>query len=297
MKLFVNNLTVIDYSYLCEERGMVGESLIVDIELDGSLNDECMVLDFGLVKKQIKAVIDNEVDHKLLIPAQNKCISFNILEDSTQILLDRPEQLPIYLNCPHEAFALIDKDVVDENGIIEHLEAAIMQVLPENVTGLVLKLAAEPIFGAFYHYSHGLKKHDGNCQRIAHGHRSIIEIERNGEKDVSLEHYWALRWQDIYLITEEDMVTSDDITVPEALEALRHVPNLFSVAYDAPQGRFELMIPADVCEILNFDTTVEQLTHFVAHTLANENVGDEIGVIGYEGVDKGAMVSAKIEKQ
>lgn len=294
MKLFVNNLTVIDYSYLCAERGMVGESLIVDIELDGSLNDECMVLDFGLVKKQIKAVIDDEVDHKLLVPTQNDCISFNILEDSTQVLLDRPEQLPIYLNCPHQAFALIDKDIVDEQGIIEHLETAIMKVLPDNVTGLVLKLAPEPIFGAFYHYSHGLKKHDGNCQRIAHGHRSIIEIERNGEKDEALEHYWALRWQDIYLITEDDLVTPAEITVPEALEALRNVPNMHSVAYEAPQGRFELIIPADVCEVVDFDTTVEQLTHFIAHTLANENTGDEISVIGYEGVDKGAMVKATI---
>ena len=294
MKLFVNNLTVIDYSYLCEERGMVGESLIVDIELDGSLNDECMVLDFGLVKKQIKAVIDDEVDHKLLIPAQNKCISFNVLEETTQILLDRPEQLPMYLHCPHQAFALIDKDTVDEQGIIEHLEAVIMKVLPDNVTGLVLKLAPEPIFGPFYHYSHGLKKHDGNCQRIAHGHRSIIEIERNGEKAEDLELYWASRWSDIYLITEQDLVSPADITLPQPLEALRNVPNMHSVAYDAPQGRFELMIAQNVCEVVDFDTTVEQLTHFIAYTLATDNVGDEISVIGYEGVDKGAMAKAVI---
>ncbi len=294
MKLFVNNLTVIDYSYLCSERGMVGESLIVDIELDGSLNDECMVLDFGLVKKQIKAVIDDEVDHKLLVPVKNECISFNVLEEMTQILLDRPEQLPIYLNCPHQAFALIEKDIVDEEAIIAHLETVIMKVLPDNVTGLVLKLAPEPMFGPFYHYTHGLKKHDGNCQRIAHGHRSIVEIERNGEKAEDLELYWASRWSDIYLITEDDLTTPQDINVPEELEALRNVPNLYSVAYQAPQGRFELMIPENVCEVLDFDTTVEQLTHFIAHTLASDNKGDEISVIGYEGVDKGAMVTATI---
>ena len=152
------------------------------------------------------------------------------------------------------------------------------------------------MFGPFYHYSHGLKKHDGNCQRIAHGHRSIIEIERNGEKAEELEMYWASRWTDIYLITKEDLVTSNDITVPEELIALRDVPNMYSVAYQAPQGRFELMVPQDVCEVLDFDTTVEQLTHFVAHTLANDNIGDEISVIGYEGVDKGAMVSALVKK-
>ncbi len=291
MKLFVNNLTVIDYSYLCHERGMVGESLIVDIELDGTLNEECMVLDFGLVKKQIKAVIDFEVDHKLLIAATHSTISYNVVDDRTQILLDRPSELPIFLNCPHEAFALLDTDVIDEQSIIDHLTVAIKKVLPDNVTGLVLKLAAEPMFGPFYHYSHGLKKHDGNCQRIAHGHRSIIEIERNGEKAADLEEYWAQRWQDIYLITEQDMVTPQQITLPVELETLRNVGQLYWVAYDAPQGRFELVIPQNNCEILDFDTTVEQLTQFVAQTLANENQGDTISVIGYEGVDKGAMAA------
>ena len=186
---------------------------------------------------------------------------------------------------------LLDTDVIDEQSIIDHLTVAIKKVLPDNVTGLVLKLAAEPMFGPFYHYSHGLKKHDGNCQRIAHGHRSIIEIERNGEKAADLEEYWAQRWQDIYLITEEDMVTPQQITLPDELETLRNVGQLYWVAYDAPQGRFELVIPQNNCEILDFDTTVEQLTQFVAQTLANENQGDTISVIGYEGVDKGAMAA------
>ena len=68
MKLFVDNLTVIDCSYLHPHYGVLGESWICDLVLEGALDSQSMVMDFGQVKKQIKQAIDGWVDHCLLVP-------------------------------------------------------------------------------------------------------------------------------------------------------------------------------------------------------------------------------------
>ena len=91
MKLFVRDLTVIDSTYLDTLRGFVGDSYLVDVVLDGQLNEESMILDFGLVKKQIKTIIDTEVDHKLLVPVDSAKCSITEYAERTLINFELPK--------------------------------------------------------------------------------------------------------------------------------------------------------------------------------------------------------------
>ncbi len=291
MKLFVRDLTVIDSSYLCERRGMVGESWLVDIEMSGELNEMSMLLDFGRVKKLIKSIIDEEVDHKLLVPTECPLIHIETLDgDESTVDLLRPER-SIHLRCPTQGFAFIEAPQVDKDSVTRYLLAVLAKRLPDNIKDLSLTLRQEAITGAFYHYSHGLKKHDGNCQRIAHGHRSPIEIHVDGERDDELELNWAERWSDIYLGTEEDKVALTELALsPRANTQLGD--HHLGFKYVAPQGLFQLAIPAAEVEMIDTDTTVELLACYIAREV-KKMVGDKfVKIVAYEGVGKGAIAYA-----
>ncbi|ABV36422.1 conserved hypothetical protein [Shewanella sediminis HAW-EB3] len=286
MQLFVRDLTVIDFSYLCPIRGMVGESWTVDVLLDGGLDEQNMVLDFSKVKRTIKDTIDDIADHRLLIPTAYSEVRWQ--QQGDRVWMDfNSLQGDIHLACPQQAFALIPSEIIDFDSVNTFLQKALKEALPDNVDGIALTLRNEIHDAPYYHYSHGLRKHDGNCQRIAHGHRSPVNVFENGMAAPKWDEYWAERWKDIYLGSEEDVVSVGELTLsPQAKVSDK---THFGFHYQAPQGDFQLAMPKTRCEIIPHDTTVELLAEFMASTLVEKSPQSEFKVIAYEGIGKGAI--------
>jgi len=282
MILFVRDLTVIDFSYLHQQRGMLGESFIVDVELEGELDDTAMVFDFGKVKKVIKQAIDRLVDHKLAVAADCPRLSRSVNDDMVLVHYQSARGT-LQLACPAEAFAFVPGTEINEQTLAAYLTQQIKPLLPANVEKLTLNLRAEAISGFYYQYSHGLKKHDGNCQRIAHGHRSTIQIYADGMLAPRLNKSWSERWQDIYLGSVSDQVAAQE------LHFLTPVEGDLNFRYQAAQGWFELCIPAAHCELVPCDTTVECLADYIAGQLKAADNSKHYKVIAYEGVGKGAI--------
>jgi len=279
--LFVDNLTVIDFAYLDPTRGLVGESWIADVVLGGELDDQGMVFDFSNVKRTIKRVIDERVDHRLVIPRgyEGLCWDENEPDTFQWALTDGSE---IIHRSPDEAVVWLSSERVVPSAVARLLEHELQAVLPANVTSIEINLREEVIEGAYYHYVHGLKKHLGNCQRIAHGHRSPIRIDRNGYRDSELERKWASRWRDIYVGSEEDVVRRH---VGE--DGVRYV----TFEYEANQGEFALVMPEEGVSMLDTDTTVELIAAHIADKLKVDYPTDTIRVKAFEGVGKGAIAS------
>jgi 6-pyruvoyl-tetrahydropterin synthase len=280
--LFVHRLTVIDCSYLSPRRGLVGESWQVDLELDGTLDYQGMVVDFGEVKRSIKRHIDEHFDHRLLVPAGHRGLELGESAGGLQLAFETDEGDLIEHRSPRDAVRLIQCERLTPDGLAQTVADFLGPLLPDNVEAVRIRLRPETIDGAFYHYSHGLKHHDGNCQRIAHGHRSRLEILRNRQRATDIEQRWADGWRDIYIGNHEDLVG----------EPRRGGSAYYAFGYRAAQGQFGLTLPRDRCYLIDSESTVENIAQHIADTLKRDHPRDHFRVYAYEGVDKGAVGEA-----
>ena len=281
--LFVNCLTVIDSSLLDPQRGLLGQSWLLDVELEGSLDDQGMVLDFGEVKKQIKRCVDQEFDHKLLVPAAYSGCRIEERDECRVICFQLASGATIEHRGPLDACAPIDAECIDEATLAAAITCRLKPILPDNVHRVRLHLHTEEIQGACYQYSHGLKHHEGNCQRIAHGHRSRIQIFRDGERSPELESDWAQRWKESYLGTSADLKQ----------EFSRNGTVYYHFSYISRQGQFELILPKSACYLIDTDSTVENLAQHICTTLKREHPASALRVVAFEGVEKGSISECK----
>lgn len=279
MRLFVDNLTNVDFSYLHPVRGLLGETWLASTELIGVLDDQGMVCDFGIVKKTLRNWLDDEIDHRLLVPKQSP--NLTLTQQGSELDIEwrfgEQQQHVLKCRCPQSSVTLLDTAEITSASVSQWSIQQLLPLLPETLDDLLLDFNTEVIQGTFYHYSHGLKKHAGNCQRIAHGHRSKIGIQRNGQRDEQLEAQWAKHFEDIYIGTREDIVEETD----------SHI----RFAYQTNQGRFALEIPHHCCYLIDTDSTVEWIADHLAQQLKAATPSDQFTVKAYEGMGKGAIVS------
>jgi len=230
---------------------------MVSVELLGELDAQSMVFDFAEVKRVIKQWIDQHVDHKLLVPVDFDGCTLLADQDATSIEFATKKGEKIIHRSPHSALCLIKQSKVSRNNTATFIADSLRRVLPDNVSEVNIKLSQEDRRGAFYTYSHGLKKHDGNCQRIAHGHRSCIHIWKNGRRSRKLESQFAQRWLDIYLGSSEDV------------RDFQH--GRIDFAYTSAQGFFSLNLAEDRVHLMECDSTVECIAEHIVQLLETEH--------------------------
>ncbi|MCM2130361.1 6-carboxytetrahydropterin synthase [Larsenimonas rhizosphaerae] len=276
MTLFVNALTQLDASFWDNERGLVGASWHVDVTLDGELGDDGMLFDFGEVKPWVKRHIDGESDHTLLVPTLAPGVV--VSECAEGLCVQTTHPWPMEVRAPRQAFTLLPWPAITTARLGEYISEQLMKRPPARVTAIDIHLAEEQIDSAHYTYTHGLKQHAGNCQRIAHGHRSRFYVWRDGELDNELSLQWAHGLQDIYLADQADVIQPED--------------DFCRVAYTSAQGHFRIKLPRERVMIMPMTSTVENIARWLADRIAALH-GGHIRVQAFEGIGKGAVAEAE----
>ena len=272
--LFVDHVTHIDCGILDNARGLCGATWLVDVALTGTRDAQGMLFDFGPAKKLLKAEIDALVDHRLLVPTAAEGVSCH---GKTIELVTATGDRYVYTG-PASAVAHLDCECITPGFLADWLGARVAAHMPDNVDHVALTLRAEAIDGAVYDYTHGLSAHDGNCQRLAHGHRCRLAVWLDDTPRADIARDWAARWQGIFIGSRADLTTPGD--------AAR-----LGFAYDAPQGHFAIELARERCALIDGAAPVENIADAIARTLADEHAGRAVTVQAYEGVGKGAIVT------
>jgi len=283
-KMFCDNLTVLDCALWDEQRGVIGMSWAVDVEFIGGLTEEGVVFDFSKAKKATKKIIDEWMDHRFLVPDH---IVKKPSEYSNRIQLISEHPSMEYV-CPQQGVYILNN--VNASSIASELEDGILDLLSKEkdcaqLKAIKIKLREESDQNAHYfHYTHGLKEHYGNCQRLFHGHKSPIEIYVNGERNKDLEKRVSSEYDDIHLVFHEN------INVEKSTD------DYYYIEYESSQGKFEAKLDVYKCIPYPFETTIENISKVIACNCAvniawedDKHTLERIEAHAYEGIGKGCQ--------
>lgn len=274
--LFLRDFTVLDYAFLDRFNGLRGESLHVSAALEGELDSQGFLLDFGPAKKLLKRVVDECLDHKLLVPARMEGSSFRYASENGE---------EWEYEAPEEAVERIPSEFVTTDVLEKVLEAEALRLLPKNVRRIRFQLREETRFltDANFRYTHGLRLHEGNCQRLFHGHRNPVEVWIDGARVREWENWLAREWSDAHF-AHRATVSGGDLVLGERRP---HARGFAEISYTSPQGFFRAWIPAARLIVLETEPSIENIARLGYERLEKEGLVGHT-VVAYEGLNKGA---------
>jgi 6-pyruvoyl-tetrahydropterin synthase len=284
--LFLNDFTVLDFAFVGEAGGVFGGSFFVSAELFGELDEKDFLLDFSRAKKALKALVDEAFDHKLLIPTGSG--SAKVIPGGLEIRDDKNGAAWTY-ECPREAFELFPDARIDAGVIAYHLARLAKTALPANVREARFHLTSPARLEteASFRYTHGLRFHDGNCQRLFHGHRNPVEVWIGGARSARWETALAAEWSDAHFVALPTLKNRESLDLPLGRRQPAH-PGVAELEYTSGQGVFRARLPAARVVLTESEPSIETMAKLGLSALRALGLEGEARVVAYEGLNKGS---------
>ena len=250
-------------------------------------------MDFGHCKKWLKKLVDNNLDHRCVIPEKSPHLKFKVKEPDNDLTISfdyKSKDQNFSFSGPKETLVFVDSEQLNFSDFTNYLETIAALELPERVTRVKFTLEEDSSFShqANYRYTHGLKHHEGNCQRLLHGHRNPIEVHINGKKSKSHEEFMANYFDRVHFVPENSL--SENNPTHKIHQRETNSNDVFNISYKAPQGEFQAQFPVKDCVVMQVEPSIESITELTWNILKREfpDLSDKNVVAScYEGLNKG----------
>jgi 6-pyruvoyl-tetrahydropterin synthase len=299
--IFYHRVTSIDCSIMTPTLGPVGVSYWVDVEFQGELGADGVIVDFALAKKQAKTIIDNLIDHHFIV-AKNQG---TWAEAGAQLIFEgkfgKDHLKTIFYQAPRHSFLIMPAKAIEDASSVQDFLAltaadAIKAQLPAQVQQVKVHLClgeheAQANMVKFA-YTHGLKKHLGHCQQMLHGHQGALIFTGVAAADVAQE-VQSLLPTPVHFSAWDEVVNQQELLAKfSQIDRLGGTcPGMdVEMAYQGSQGDFRLKLPGAQVYLLPDAPTIENLAIYWQRRMA-ERSSSALGVTAYEGLGKGATAN------
>jgi len=252
--IFLNDLTVIDYSIITPQGVIVGGAATLNLEVSGPVEaHEGVVIDFSACKKQIKKLIDGVggFDHKCWVNLDDQNIVLDLDETYTQVT-HRNSGLTI--KAERDAFAFVSNDPTSD--IAEFLNSAMSPYVVSNISlnTNIIPVPRATTTAAVFRYVHGLKNSSSyGCKNIVHGHKSWIAAVTTHEEYQAIAervlHVIATDLDGCIFVHTEDLHSTDG--------------GVYKIGYTTDERGTMSMSFTQKLIVLETQTTVEHIVEYV----------------------------------
>ena len=264
--MYIDDLTAIDFS-VYHGGEIRGDSVSLCVVVAGDRNDSGMISDFGKIKPRLKAICDKEVDHRLVCDPQFITVQDGIGQGEFPVSAGVISSMgPIQMYCP---IAMTAEHYLD------NIKSFLLEKFSAEMPMFDFQIELKPNPTPSFQYNHGLKLHDGNCQRIIHGHSADLQVIIDGKPCVETHRLIASSLNGKHFFNESDVMFDSGRSM---------------IRYSASQGNFEVQLPNALLELVEGEPSIENISRHIAkkvHTLQPNATSIQVRVS--EGLSKGAV--------
>ena len=300
--MFLADVTVIDLAYITPIGTILGSSLSPKFVVSGDVTkDESVVVDFGKIKKKIKALIDDRdhgYDHKLWLFDNSDIKPFVVKKEEEKLAVETdflklllPEDAVRVIEAP--CANMLDMGVLDccvEVDIENYLTLALQEEYPGievecKISFCGASMADGTNGAAWFRYQHGLKNSSSfGCQNSSHGHLSYIQLLDMNKDYEHVRHPVVKRMADAYngtvFLSRENVV--DETSSFVEIEYCSLDRGVCKAIYDKTKIR---------TKVLPTETTIEYLVdHMKREWWAELKDCGATHLAVSEGLSKGALI-------